>query len=82
MVIFHTYVSLPRGEYCTLFIWLLGPWGWAGRGLRVCERCLRDESLGPAAEGAERALFFVVCEAPKKQKIQGIQRVLTKKMGM
>ena len=58
---------LPRGEYCTLFIWLLGPWGWAGRGLRVCERCLRDESLGPAAEGAERALFLW-CVKPQRSR--------------
>ena len=43
-----------------------GSRGWAGRGLRVCERCLRDESLGPAAEGAERALFFCGAWSPKE----------------
>jgi len=47
------FVCLPEGTYYTLFIWHILALGCGGGGLRGRERCLRDESLGRAAEGAE-----------------------------
>jgi peroxiredoxin len=40
------------------------------------------KAWGQQQKALNERFFFVVREAPKKQKIQGIQRVLTKKMGM
>ena len=65
MVIFHTYVSLPDGEYCTLFIWLLG----LGRSWPACLWTMPSWwKLGASSRRRWTSAFFLWCVKPQRSR--------------